>query len=68
MSGDAVVTKHRTIFEYHHRSYFEDPMFVQVHDRDERWHSLILQHATWQDMGAPETITVTIEPGNLLNS
>lgn len=29
---------------------------------------LILDGFTHQDMGAPDTITVTIEPGDLLNS
>lgn len=27
----------------------------------------LMTRADWQDMGEPETITVTIEPGDLLN-
>jgi hypothetical protein len=40
-------------------------------ERDEpdetRRRDVTIDYATWQDLGEPETITVTIEPGDRLN-
>jgi hypothetical protein len=37
-----------------------------VHD-DGRFHHVRLDEDVWQDMGRPDTVTVTIEPGDQLN-
>ena len=31
-------------------------------------HTVYVERAAWRDMGEPDTITVTIEPGDLLNN
>jgi hypothetical protein len=41
--------------------------FLQDEDLLGRKHVVSLDHDVWEDMGKPETITVTIEPGDLLN-
>jgi hypothetical protein len=33
----------------------------------QRHHRLFVERGVWADMGEPDTITVTIEPGDLLN-
>ena len=31
-------------------------------------HTVYVERSAWRDMGEPDTITVTIEPGDLLNN
>jgi hypothetical protein len=42
------------------------PLFSDQDD-DGRWTTIVLDDFVWRDMGEPETITVTVEPGDLLN-
>ncbi len=40
----------------------------EVDEPDERYRTcLLLVDADWRDMGSPQEITITIEPGGLLN-
>jgi len=46
----------------------EDALFYEWQDDlRERQRQLSLKATDWADMGSPEVITVTIEPGDLLN-
>lgn len=47
----------------------EQIFFAYEADGDEttRMHELQMDLGVWRDMGGPETITVTIEPGDKLN-
>jgi hypothetical protein len=65
-SPEVMVTKHRTVFDIE-SVYRDHAVFHQLHDRNETFHAMLVRYATWADMDRPETITVTIEPGDLLN-
>lgn len=43
------------------------PTFHQGEDAGQRGHFVTLDEEVFADMGQPEVITVTIEPGDLLN-
>lgn len=46
------------------------PFDCEAPDEDDEFylrHQFFLHHQVWKDMGSPETITVTIEPGDKLN-
>lgn len=65
-----LLEKHRTVLE--RTGHFDasgDPEFAQNHDEDElTWHVLYLKHETWEDLGEPENLTITIVAGDLLNA
>ena len=42
-------------------------MFVVENADGELDHFMTVDHFAWVDMGRPERITVTVEPGDLLN-
>jgi hypothetical protein len=46
---------------------FRTADFQTPHDDVDRFFKVRLTAAVWHDMGSPETITVTIEPGDRLN-
>lgn len=64
-------TKHRTILAFRPNAYqgYEGPMvhFSQEHDEGEAAEAFLLSVGCWDGMGCPTTITVTVEPGDLLN-
>lgn len=39
----------------------------EYEDANELGRPFVLDEVAWQDMGKPERITITIEPGDLLN-
>jgi hypothetical protein len=41
--------------------------FSQEHDEGEAAEAFLLSVGCWDGMGCPTTITVTVEPGDLLN-
>lgn len=58
--------QHRTTFRKVHedRTHAE---FEQVRDDGEEGHALDLLLSSWTDLGEPDVITVTVQPGDLLN-
>lgn len=63
------LTKTRTVLEFVGIDEEEGPTFTQLPDEGEefRSHIVSLDPEVYEDMGRPEVITVTIEPGDLLN-
>jgi hypothetical protein len=63
-------TATRIVMTFHHAIMFHgterpsDALFV---DETRTVYDLKLAHGLWCDMGEPDTITVTIEPGDRLN-
>jgi hypothetical protein len=65
-------TKHRTVLEFRPNigQGWEGPTveFSREPDDDsEIVETFLLEVGCWVDMGSPGTITVTVEPGDLLN-
>lgn len=62
-----MLTKHRTILHY----WTTSMGLTSFLTRDEDTGSVVEAHElpedVWVDMGSPDTITVTVEPGDLLN-
>lgn len=61
------MTQHRTLMEISDDQPFEESVvFVNDEDQDaeEQFH---MDSDLWDEMGCPEIITVTINPGDLLN-
>jgi len=60
------LTKQRVIMNrgVHNSAYvrFQEEYTDPGHSR-----YIVISHGDWVDMGSPETVTVTIEPGDLLN-
>ena len=64
-----MVTKQRVIMSHFFRANVEDVLFCEWQDGGpiRRQRQLSLLSSDWAEMGSPEVITVTIEPGDLLN-
>ncbi len=64
-------TKHRTVLRFQPNTTqgYEGPIvqFLYERDDDEPPESYLMEVGCWVDMGNPDTITVTVEPGDLLN-
>ena len=62
-----MLTKTRTVLE-HVDTVERGPVFGGVEDDGDRLTTVTLDLDVWLDMGSPRTITVTIRPGDRLNS
>lgn len=62
------VPKHATLFERKPSEAEADGvLFWQSVDEGEDRHALVLTSDTWAELGKPDTITVTVQPGDHLN-
>lgn len=61
---EAVMTKVRGVSLYRERVAF---IVLPEDDEEEVSHLLNLPRDLWEEMGQPETITMTVEPGDKLN-
>lgn len=63
-----MVSKHQTVMEFDgFQSTAEEAVFVQSHDEGETSEEYRMSGLLWREMGSPEIITVTVQPGDLLN-
>lgn len=68
MSTKATLSKTRSVLTENGDPDLGVRWYIQVDEETEVIRrELYLDIATYQDLGEPETITVTIEPGDLLN-
>lgn len=63
----AVLTRTRTVMKRRRTEYVDRALFREDLDEPGVARGITFSHADWADMGSPETITVTIDPGDLLN-
>ena len=56
------VVMHRIVRDGVYVEHFQEDYTDLAHPR-----KIVISHADWADMGSPEVVTVTIEPGDLLN-
>lgn len=67
------LTKTRTVLQHngtvarHTADVERGPVFDSADEDGGRLTVLTLDQSVWEDMGSPHEITVTIEPGDLLN-
>lgn len=57
------VIMHRVVTASVYVEHFQEDYTDLAHPRN-----LVLSRRDWADMGSPEVITVTLEPGDLLNN
>jgi hypothetical protein len=60
-----LLTKQRTVYSF---MWLVDDKATFTDGEEESPRFFEMNGADWDDMGKPETITVTVEPGDLLNS
>lgn len=67
MDGMTSLTKQRHVLDL----VFDATNLVRFHqpeeEGDEFYRGWILTRESWEDMGSPKHITITVEPGDLLN-
>lgn len=64
--NDVTITRHRTVLQYQEiRSRLDTDTILFYNDDSERYY--YIPRDKWVEMGEPRVITLTIEPGDLLN-
>lgn len=69
MSNDVIVIKHRSVATLSHGGIGDDVrVFFDVYDDDgASLDTLGLRRDVWEEMGKPDTVTISVEPGDHLN-
>lgn len=62
------ISKHRIVMDLHTDQHTKDFVYFEAEKVDEeRTDGYYMTRELFEDFGSPETITVSVEPGDLLN-
>lgn len=65
------MSKTQKLMQFSPDAFSEDDgqvMFEQVSEEDEEYATCVISRLDWIDLGRPDTITLTVEPGDRLNT